>query len=216
MPEPGHLVITIARQLGSGGSELAQRVARRLGVAYLDRQILSDAAAALGVDEAAMETRCERLQGFWTRLLGAFALAAPASAFTPPPLNTPSDADILAAERDVLRQLAAKGPCVVLGHGGFHLLHGHARLLNVFVHGSEAFRVERVMRYYGAADPEEARAAIARSDAERGEYVAELSGALWEDARNYHLCLDAGALGLDRAEALLTDLAAPLLREARP
>ena len=71
------VVITISRQLGSGGSFVAQQVAKRLGYAYIDRQILEQASKELGVEEAEIEGRRERLQSFWEKLLSGFTLATP-------------------------------------------------------------------------------------------------------------------------------------------
>ncbi|EPR37356.1 Cytidylate kinase-like family [Desulfovibrio sp. X2] len=210
----GHLIVTVARQLGSGGSEIAQIVARRLGIAYIDRQILQDAAKELGLEEEELQSRCERLQGFWERLLHVFAQGSPASVYSPPPSRVPSDEMVMAAERDVLLHLASKGPCVVVGHCGFHLLRERGQLLNVFIHAPTDFRVARVMKHYGAKTPEEALESIELADKERGEYVQELSGALWEDATNYHLTLDAAFTGLERAAETITRIASPLLPES--
>lgn len=205
----GPLIITIARQLGSGGSELAQHLAHRLGIAYLDRQILRQVAAALGVEEGELASRCECLQGFWTRLLQSFAQGSPADVFSPPPFRVPSDEQIMDTERSILLQLAAKGDCVVVGHAGFQVLRGTGRLLNVFVHAPQEFRVRRVLRYYPEAARDEAGAleAMARSDEDRARYVAKATGLEWQDARNYHLSLDAARVGLDAAGDFLVSLA---------
>ena len=116
MPTTMPVVITVARQLGSGGSYIGQRVAQRLGYAYIDRQILQQAAIELGVEEAVLEDRDERLQGFWERLLTVFALGPPDGTYTPPP-HLVTDADLIETERHLIPQLATRGPCVLLGHG---------------------------------------------------------------------------------------------------
>lgn len=201
------VIITIARQLGSGGSEIAQRVARRIGLRYIDRQILLQAAAALGLKEQDLAHRCERVQGFWAKLLQPFAAGTPADVFSPPPFQVPSDEQIIATERTILLELASKGDCVVVGHAGFHLLRGHGRLLNVFVHAPAAFRIQRVLRHYGARDEAEARAMMEQADRDRERYVREVTGLLWQDARNYHVSFDAERVGLEAAAARLSALA---------
>ncbi len=82
MSEP--VVITIARQLGSGGSYIGRSVARRLGFNYVDRQILEQAARELGVEEAEIADRDGRLQGFWEKTLASFAMGAPVVTYNPP------------------------------------------------------------------------------------------------------------------------------------
>lgn len=200
------VVITVARQLGSGGSYIGQRVAQRLGYAYIDRQILQQAAIELGVEEAVLEDRDERLQGFWERLLTVFALGPPDGAYTPPP-HLVTDTDLIETERRLIPQLATRGPCVVLGHGGFHLLRDCARLLNIFVHAPLEFRIARVMSIYHAKSEDEAVRTIERSDHERRRYIHNFVGVDWFDARNYHLTIDSGVVDFAMAEQLIASLA---------
>lgn len=210
------VIITIARQLGSGGSEIAQRVARRLDFHYIDRQILQQAAAALGLKERDLAPRCERVQGFWAKLLQPFAAGTPADVFSPPPFQVPSDEQIVATERHILMELAAKGDCVVVGHAGFRLLRGQGRLLNIFVYAPTTFRMERILRHYGARDEAEARAMMEQADRDRERYVREVTGLLWQDARNYHVCFDAERVGLDAAVARLSALARRMVTVGAP
>lgn len=200
------VVVTVARQLGSGGSYIGQKVAQRLGYAYLDRQILQQAAEELGVEEAVLEDRDERLQGFWEKLLTVFALGPPDGTYTPPP-HLVTDDELIDAERRLILRLATRGPCVVLGHGGFHLLRGRVRLLNVFVHAPLGFRVERVMTIYQAESEGEAVKTIERSDQERRRYIQNFTGFDWFDARNYHLSIDTGVVDFNTAEQMIASLA---------
>jgi cytidylate kinase len=199
------IVITISRQLGSGGSYIGKRVAQRLGYAYIDRQILQQAARELGVDEAVIAARDERLQNFWQHLLTIFALGPPGSTYVPPPRMI-SDAELIETERRLICELATQGPSVVLGHGAFYLLRGKVRLFNVFVHAPLGFRVERVMTIYHAGSREEAVRMIESSDEERRRYIRTFTGLEWFDARNYHLIVDAGVVDLAAAEELIASL----------
>ena len=82
MPPP--VVITVARELGSGGSYIGKQVARRLGYAYIDREILQQAARELGLEETEIEDREERVQSFWDKLISVFALGGVDGIYTPP------------------------------------------------------------------------------------------------------------------------------------
>ena len=212
MPATMPVVITIARQLGSGGSYIGKRVAERFGYAYIDRQILQQAARELGVEEAMLEGRDECLQSFWERLLLVFALGPPDGTYTPPP-HLVSDDDLIETERRLIIRLATQGPCVVLGHGGFHLLRGRVRLLNVFAHAPLEFRVARVMSIYHAESEDEAVRMIERSDQERRRYIRTFTGLDWFDARNYHLTIDTGVVDFAMAEELIASLAKRLPQE---
>ncbi|MGO9315798.1 MAG: AAA family ATPase [Syntrophobacteraceae bacterium] len=206
---PATVVITIARQLGSGGSYVGQQVARRLGYAYIDRQILQQASKELGVEEAEIEGREGRLQSFWEKLLSGFTLATPFPLYVPPPLWI-TDEKLAEVERRLITDLAAKGPCVVLGRGAFHLLRGRARLLNIMVHAPLEFRVERVMSIYHAENWAKAVQVIERSDQDRRRYIRTFTGLDWFDTRNYDLTIDTGKIDFAAAEEMIASVAGHL------
>ncbi len=209
MPET--VVITIARQLGSGGSHIGQLVARRLGYPLIDRQILQLAARELGVEEAEIEDRDGRLQSFWEKLLSGFAAGSPCIIYTPPPRSI-SDEELAEIEHRFITELAVKGPCVVLGRGAFHLLRGRARLLNIMVHAPMGFRVKRVMSIYHAQSKAEAIQMIERSDQDRCRYIRAFTGFDWFDTRNYHLTIDTSKVDFKAAEEMITSVARSVAR----
>ena len=101
--------ITVARQLGSGGSELGQRIACRMGFVYLDRQILKQAAEELGMNETDLSHREERIQSFWIRTFEAFTTGCPEFMMSSPPLRIISDERLIDAEQRVLLRLVDRG-----------------------------------------------------------------------------------------------------------
>ena len=210
MPPP--VVITIARELGSGGSYIGQQVARRLGYAYIDRQILQQAARDLGLKETELEGRDERVQSFWDKLISVFALGSVDAIYTPPP-RWVSDEQLVETEQRLICELAVKGPCVVLGRGGFHLLRGRAKLLNVFVHAPLSFRIQRVMNVYRVNSKREAAEMIDRSDQERTRYIKSFTGFDQFDARNYHITIDTGLVDFTTAEEMVASLTDGLREE---
>ncbi|SPF42175.1 Cytidylate kinase-like family [Syntrophobacter sp. SbD1] len=206
------IVITVGRELGSGGSYVAQRVAKRLGYAYIDRQILQQAAAELGLEEIEVEDRDERLQTFWERLISVFSLGGVDSVYIPPP-RWVTDEELIETERRFICELAGRGPCVVLGHAAFHLLRGRARLLNVYIHAPVSFRIQRVKSIYGAKSDREAAGMIDRSDHERNRYIRFFTELERSDFRNYHLTIDTGLIDFDTAEEMIASLAGSLREE---
>jgi cytidylate kinase len=206
------VVITVARELGSGGSYIAKQVARRMGYAYIDREILQQAARELGLEETEIEDREERVQSFWDKLISVFALGGVDSIYTPPP-RWVSDEQLVETEQRLICELAAKGPCVMVGRAGFHLLRGRAKLLNVFVHAPISFRIQRVMSVYGANSKREAAGMIDRSDQERARYIKFCTGFDQFDARNYHTTIDTGLVDFTTAEEMVASLAAGLREE---
>lgn len=195
--------ITIARQLGSGGSELAQRVARELGWVYLDRELLRQAAEELGIDANELIRRDERVTSFWQKLLDTFTFGSLEGLYTPPPLQV-RDEQLIDIERRIMCRAARENNCVIVGRGGFHFLHGHARLFNVFVHAPHKLRCRRVAEIYKVENP---KAVIEKSDRDREQFIRWATGHRWLDLRNYHLCIDTARIGLENAKRWIVEQA---------
>ncbi len=204
MSDPRHFVITISRQLGSGGAWLGAALARQLHAAYADRDILERAAESLHVSPAEVEPMDEKAPSFFESLLETFSFGTPELGYVPP-LPSPSHQELRAAEAQVIREIAARRTAVILGRGGFHVLADHPRHLPVYLHASADFRAARVERAYGVS-PQRAQELLRESDASRSRGLLELTGRPWSDATQYALCLDTGALGLELATQLVLDV----------
>jgi len=202
-------VITISRQFGSGGSYLGHRLAWRLGYAYADRKILRMAAKQLAVDVKELAERDERLPTFWEKFVEFFAVGPPEVAYSPPPPTPVSDEKLVGVEQRIIRDLAERGGCVIVGHAAGQLLKGNPRVLNIFIHAPLEYRVTRVMKLYKVATREEARVIVEQRDRNRGHYIRTVAGIDWNDARKYHLSINLPRIGLSQAEDFIASLAVP-------
>jgi cytidylate kinase len=200
------LIVAISRQLGSGGSYIGQAVARRLGIRYVDREILEQAARLLGVEEQGLEPLEERVSSFWARSM--FSIGPPDSPYTPPPPSV-SEAQLFEAECTIIREVARRSDAVIVGRGSWYVLREHPGLVRLFVHAREAVRVRRVRKTYKLADENEAREMVRRSDARRGRFVHSLTDRDWHDASLYDLAIDTESISLDAAADLVTGVVAP-------
>jgi cytidylate kinase len=196
------IAITITRELGSGGAYIAMQVARRLGYAYMDHQILYEAAKELGCHEGELENRDERLQSFWDKLIAVFALGAPEGIYIPPP-RWISDERLIETEKHLLHELASKGPCVIVGRGAFYLLRGQAILFKVFIHAPASSRLRRVLAQYDLKEERVAVEMIDRRDQERGRYIRFCTGLDRFDARNYNMAIDTGTIDFTSASEMI-------------
>lgn len=199
--------ITIARQLGCGGSIVGQQIADKLNIRCIDREIVSQTAQQFKYDEDEVAAREEKVTSFWERILAGMVIPAPEAAFIPPPMFSPSDREIFASETDVMKSIAQAEDCVVVGRAGAHVLPPHPGMLNVYLHAPLSFRVPRVMEFYGVTE-EQALSKIKRSDEMREKFIAQMTGREAQDARLYHLCLDSSTLPLDE----ITDLVISLVK----
>jgi CMP/dCMP kinase len=200
--ENQNLLLAISRQRSSGGSYIAQRIAGRLGYRYVDREVLWQAAASLGEKVGVLEKREERISEHWEGLRRVLNSATPELASAPPPTHIVYDRDIYQAESAIIRKIADEGSAVIVGRCGFHLLKGWPGLVSIFIHASEEFRVDRAMKAH-EIPADEAAASLLESDRLKSAYIKAMTGVNWTDSLNYHLSLDTGVTGFDRAEEII-------------
>ena len=182
--------VTIARRMGSGGTYIGRHIAERLGLRYVDREVLQLAAERLGVECSALEPNRERVAGFWERFLGSLSFGPPEGTYAPPPVLSYSDRALFECQTGILRELAARESCLIVGYGAAYVLPRHARMVNIFFHAPISYRIRRVMEIYGMDEKESARRMVEESDRLRARYFREMTGRDWACADNYHLCVD--------------------------
>jgi cytidylate kinase len=207
MSASGRCVVAISRQVGAGGAHVGRALARALGVRYVDRDILEEAASLLGRDAAELESLEERVSSVWSRMAGALAWGGPEATYMPPPMPALYEEDVFAVQARIIRQTASQEEAVFVGRAATWVLRERADLISVFLYAPEAVRVERVMRQYQLPDLEEARKMVSRSDQQRSRFLQSVTGGSWFDATHYHLCVDTGAVGLDETVKMLVGLA---------
>ncbi len=199
---PMPAIITISRQLGSGGASIGQKLARRLCLTFVDRQIIVEAAQKLAMLESEVESREERKLSFFENLLASMVNYPAGMVYVPPEMHVTSDKAIFETQTEIIKEISRQQPSVIIGRGSAHILKDHPRHLSVFFHASGPFRIDRVKEIYGMSE-EKARATVEESDKHRAEYNKTVSGRDWLDIRRYHLCVDTGVLGFEQAQELV-------------
>lgn len=198
--------ITISRQLGCGGSYVGQLLATRLGLKYVDREVLRLAAQEFGCSEETVAARQERVASFWERILSGLTFGAPEAPYTPPPLRNFTDEELFEKQTEILRRIASKHDCVVIGWAGVHLLPKHPGLFSIFCHAPASFRIGRIMQLYGAETKEDARQMIEESDELRKKYFNVMTGYEWACAENYNLSIDTSLFPLEEVAEIIIQL----------
>jgi CMP/dCMP kinase len=182
--------ITIARQMGSGGAYVGRIIASRLGLKYVDREVLRLAAQSLGVEESILEGNKERVSSLWERIFGCLSFGPPETRYVPPPVRNFTDEEQFEKQVEALRLIARQENCVIIGWGGAYVIPHHPRMVNLYFHAPLRFRIRRVMELYDITDKHEAGRMIEESDARRKKYFAEMTDKDWACADNYHLSID--------------------------
>lgn len=196
--------ITISRQYGSGGREIGELVAARLGFAYFDHALIQRAASAGDFDEQLVREEGEGVRGKLGSLL-AYANTSVGKDEDTLPLQ---DRMFLVQSR-IIRQIADEGPCVIIGHSADYFLDGYPGLMNVYVHSDWQSRVERVMQR-NSLDEQETIARIKKIDRKRAAFYEQYTDRRWGMAGNYHLALSSSYLGINGAADLIARLSQEL------
>lgn len=193
-------VITIARQLGSHGDALGFRLAQHLGIPLLAQEILELAAQEAGVS---LETiaEAERVPSWTERVLDAIGRSMSLEPLGAPMM--PSTLDRLVASsdfrqiiQDVVRGLAARGPCVIIGHAGQIALRDTPNVLRVYLHAPAELRAQRLAAERNIS-VERAALLVVEDDKQRKDLFWTYYGVRWDDPELYVLTLDTGVLEVD-------------------
>ena len=200
-------IITVSREYGSGGSEVAERVAHALGWTLLDNAFVERVAERLGVPRQEVSAREERVPSFIERLTDALGSSAPELL---PPVGQatlpPSEERIVEVSRRVVEEAVAHGPVVVVGRGAQAMLAERSDAIHVFCYAPREAKVRRVMRRQGV-DAAEAQELVEETNRERARYVRRFWARDWAALEHYHVCVNTDWLGIDGAAALIVSLA---------
>ena len=208
MKHTNPLVITISRQLGSGGAYIGQQLAKKLDIDYVDREILSMAAKRLAVLEADLESRDEKLLSFWNSFFHINGYST--EYHLPPQMNFPFDSEIFEAEAEVIRHIARERSSVIIGRCGFQILREHTNCINMFLHADIPFRRKRVQELYNLTE-KAAMEMITQNDKDRARYIETFAGKKWFDATQYDLTLDTGKIGFDKSVEFILNYLEPII-----
>lgn len=199
-----HLV-TVAREFGSGGSDLAGALGRRLGWTVLhDRDVVRRVAARLGAPERDVEASDEHVATLAERLGASLAGAFPEVVLPPsaPSVDVDRVADTAAS---VLLEAASDPDVIVVGHGGMCLFADRSDALHLRVVGSLDHRVAEVVRRLEMSE-QAAREEIAARDVDRRGYIRRRYGSEWDDPTLYHLVINIERVGPDSGAAAVETL----------
>lgn len=200
------LIITISRQMGSGGSYIGQKLAKKLKIHYADREIIRKAAETLSVPEEDLESMDEKSQTWWDYIQLSSRYAS--EIYIPPVQKfAPTDLELFKAECEIIKQIAKETSAVIIGRCGFCVLEGHPNLVKIFLHGEKEFRVKRIMDLYSVSI-KTAEKMVEDSDRKRGAYIKKFTKKEWMDVSNYDLCIDTSKAGIDNAINLILDFVA--------
>ncbi len=201
-------VITIGRELGSGGRTIGKAVAEKLGVPYYDRELIDEAAKQSGLSPDFIEKSEQAVTGsfLYNIAMGnSYSYGMLGMAGTN---SLPLTMQVFIAQQKVILEYA-KSPCVIVGRCSDYILREREDVLKVFIYSDLEKRAQRAIERYGC-DRKKALDLIAKSDKGRARHFATFTDWDWGDRSNYDLMLNSGSVGVDRAVDIICDCAKEL------
>ena len=193
------MVITISRQVGSGGKIIGHKLAEQLAYDYYDKKILEMAAAKSGISEEMFERAEKEHNSFLYSLATANYAGYTTSLFTGDIGNSDN---LFVIQSNTIREIAQKDNCVIVGRCANQVLAEEKNVLKVFLHASKEFRVKQVMEENNIL-MKDAEALVKKLDKKRASYYNFFTSGSWGDATEFDLCLDTSVLGIDGAVEII-------------
>lgn len=187
-------IITITRQYGSGGREIGEKLAKRLGVEFFDNKLLDVAAKDSGIHKTHFEESDERRTNSFLYLLST----------TYGQGGVPFDDALFFAQLNAIQKIATRESCVIIGRCADYALRDFKNVLNIYITAPLEDRIKRAINAYGIAE-KHAPKYVERMDKQRMSYYNYYTDKRWGTAENFEICLDSSALGIDGSVDLLED-----------
>lgn len=190
-------IITISREFGSGGRFIGEEVAKNLGIAYYDKNIIDEIAEQLGLSPDYIQESAEL-----SPKKGLFAYALVGRDIT----GKSVEDMVYEAQRKVILEIAENDSCVIIGRNADYILKDRTDVINIFIHADMPEKVKRICRLYNVTEIE-AVAMTADIDKRRMTNYRYYTDQKWGMARNYTLTLNSSQLGYDMCEKIIMECA---------
>lgn len=193
--EKKNVVITIARQYGSGGKTIGEMLAKDLGIHYYDKELMKLASDESGINEALFVKADENVKN--TSLFKIAKRVYQGELLSPESDDFTSNENLFNYQAKIIQELAKEESCVIIGRCADFVLKDYDNVLSVFIHAPEHFCIEQAAKKHSMG-LKELDKFITKTDKRRADYYMYHTGRAWTDARNYDLCLDSSKLGFER------------------
>ena len=196
-------VVNIGRQLGSGGREIGEKLAVRLGIDFYDKELINLASEESGLCREFFEKADEKAsQGI---IGGLFGMRFPfISDGAMPATNCLSNDALFKVQSDVIRKLASEKSCLFVGRCADYIFRDNQRCVNVFISSSREDRIARLCHLHSISE-DAAEEKMNKADKRRAEYYNYYSYKTWGAAATYHLCIDSSVLGIDETVSYIEE-----------
>lgn len=191
-----HTIVTIGRQFGSGGREIGQQLATRLGVKCYDNELISVAAKESGICEEIFKTHDEKPTNsfLYSLVMDSYnGIGMP---------SLPLGQQVFLAQFDTIKKIAKQGDCVFVGRCADYALRDDYDITNVFIYSDEQSKIKRICERHNVSEAK-AREMMIKTDKKRASYYNYYTDKKWGNSSSYDLCINSGKTGIENAVELI-------------
>lgn len=194
-------IYTIGREFGSGGREVGEKLAAKLGIKLYDKELLEQAAKDSGFCEEIFENHDEKPTNsfLYSLVMDTYSVSGYSAA---PFLDMPLNHKVFLAQFETIKKIAEKESCVIVGRCADYALSDNPDCINIFIHADLDVRIKNVSRNLNITE-NKARDIINKTDKQRASYYNYYTSKKWGDSKSYNLSLDAGKLGIDNCVEMI-------------
>jgi cytidylate kinase len=194
-------IYTIGREFGSGGREVGEKLAAKLGIKLYDKELLQQAAKDSGFCEEIFENHDEKPTNsfLYSLVMDTYSVSGYSAA---PFLDMPLNHKVFLAQFETIKKIAEKESCVIVGRCADYALSDNPDCINIFIHADLDVRIKNVSKNLNITE-NKARDIINKTDKQRASYYNYYTSKKWGDSKSYNLSLDAGKLGTDNCVEMI-------------
>ncbi|MDR0865800.1 MAG: cytidylate kinase-like family protein [Candidatus Symbiothrix sp.] len=189
--QPANYVITIGRQLGSGGKMIGELLSKRLGISAYDKELIQLASMESGLGKEFFEKADEKSSHTFLSSLFSFR-----SGYMGDNINYLCNETLFKIQSDVIKELAEKESCIFVGRCADYILRNHQRLISVFISATMEDRIHRICQNENRTE-KEAKILIEQTDKKRAAYYNYYSNKVWGMATSYDLCINSSVFSTE-------------------
>ena len=194
-------IYTIGREFGSGGKEVGEKLAAKLGIKLYDKELLQQAAKDSGFCEEIFENHDEKPTNsfLYSLVMDTYSVSGYSAA---PFLDMPLNHKVFLAQFETIKKIADQESCVIVGRCADYALAENPECINVFIHADMDVRIKNIAKKLNITD-NKARDIINKTDKQRASYYNYYTSKKWGDSKSYNLSLDAGKIGTDNCVEMI-------------
>lgn len=208
---PKKLIITIARQYGSGGREIGETVAKLLNIPLYDKQLITDAAAKGNLKEEVLKHTDESAANslLYTLAMGSNVVGTTLHFGYKMPIND----KLFILQSEVIKEYANQGSCVIIGRCSDYVLRGEENVFRIFIYGDLEHRKARVAARHPEVKSSQVIDIINKTDRRRASYYNFYTGNKWGKYDNYDIAINSSTLGIKGTAEMIAGCARQLMED---